>query len=218
MGLLRSPCPADLALLASHLVPQFKRAAPVVPAAPAVQNLDYNLQECQGLVLAPTRELAQQIEKVCGPAHGPLACGSGPQLVECQHSFWLGRSAFGGGVGQARQLSAPHFLAGGRGGMGCAVGAPPSRNISSPLTAAAEPAAPWTAAGDARSGRLPPGQVPRLRGWHLRARGHPHPAGAARRGEGRDRCMGQLRAAARVTSRRPARARGFGARKLSQSS
>lgn len=29
-----------------------------------LQNLDYNLQECQGLVLAPTRELAQQIEKV----------------------------------------------------------------------------------------------------------------------------------------------------------
>ena len=29
-----------------------------------LQNLDYNLTECQGLVLAPTRELAQQIEKV----------------------------------------------------------------------------------------------------------------------------------------------------------
>jgi hypothetical protein len=29
-----------------------------------LNNLDYNLQECQGLVLAPTRELAQQIEKV----------------------------------------------------------------------------------------------------------------------------------------------------------
>lgn len=29
-----------------------------------LQNLDYNLTECQALVLAPTRELAQQIEKV----------------------------------------------------------------------------------------------------------------------------------------------------------
>ena len=29
-----------------------------------LNNLDYNLAECQGLVLAPTRELAQQIEKV----------------------------------------------------------------------------------------------------------------------------------------------------------
>ena len=29
-----------------------------------LQNLDYNLVECQALVLAPTRELAQQIEKV----------------------------------------------------------------------------------------------------------------------------------------------------------
>lgn len=29
-----------------------------------LNNLDLNLTECQGLVLAPTRELAQQIEKV----------------------------------------------------------------------------------------------------------------------------------------------------------
>jgi len=29
-----------------------------------LQNLDYELNECQALVLAPTRELAQQIEKV----------------------------------------------------------------------------------------------------------------------------------------------------------
>lgn len=29
-----------------------------------LNNLDYNLNECQALVLAPTRELAQQIEKV----------------------------------------------------------------------------------------------------------------------------------------------------------
>jgi translation initiation factor 4A len=29
-----------------------------------LNNLDYNLLECQALVLAPTRELAQQIEKV----------------------------------------------------------------------------------------------------------------------------------------------------------
>ena len=29
-----------------------------------LQNLDYQLVECQALVLAPTRELAQQIEKV----------------------------------------------------------------------------------------------------------------------------------------------------------
>jgi translation initiation factor 4A len=34
------------------------------PAAGILNNLDYNLLECQGLVLAPTRELAQQIEKV----------------------------------------------------------------------------------------------------------------------------------------------------------
>lgn len=32
--------------------------------AGVLQNLDYNLLECQALVLAPTRELAQQIEKV----------------------------------------------------------------------------------------------------------------------------------------------------------
>ena len=29
-----------------------------------LNNLDYNLNQCQALVLAPTRELAQQIEKV----------------------------------------------------------------------------------------------------------------------------------------------------------
>lgn len=29
-----------------------------------LQELDYNQMECQALVLAPTRELAQQIEKV----------------------------------------------------------------------------------------------------------------------------------------------------------
>jgi superfamily II DNA/RNA helicase len=29
-----------------------------------MQQLDYGLVECQALVLAPTRELAQQIEKV----------------------------------------------------------------------------------------------------------------------------------------------------------
>ena len=29
-----------------------------------LQNMDYNLLECQALVLAPTRELAQQIETV----------------------------------------------------------------------------------------------------------------------------------------------------------
>ena len=29
-----------------------------------LQQLDYNLRDCQALVLAPTRELAQQIEKV----------------------------------------------------------------------------------------------------------------------------------------------------------
>lgn len=29
-----------------------------------LNNLDYNLNDCQALVLAPTRELAQQIEKV----------------------------------------------------------------------------------------------------------------------------------------------------------
>jgi hypothetical protein len=34
------------------------------PCAGILNNLDYNLLECQGLVLAPTRELAQQIEKV----------------------------------------------------------------------------------------------------------------------------------------------------------
>jgi len=32
--------------------------------AGVLQNLDYNLNQCQALVLAPTRELAQQIEKV----------------------------------------------------------------------------------------------------------------------------------------------------------
>lgn len=36
-----------------------------------LQNLDYALVECQALVLAPTRELAQQIEKVGG--RGALA-------------------------------------------------------------------------------------------------------------------------------------------------
>ena len=32
--------------------------------AGVLNNLDFNLPECQALVLAPTRELAQQIEKV----------------------------------------------------------------------------------------------------------------------------------------------------------
>lgn len=32
--------------------------------AGVLNNLDFNQQQCQGLVLAPTRELAQQIEKV----------------------------------------------------------------------------------------------------------------------------------------------------------
>lgn len=40
-------------------------AAPCVSLSFSLeQNLDYNLVECQALVLAPTRELAQQIEKV----------------------------------------------------------------------------------------------------------------------------------------------------------
>lgn len=39
--------------------------APPTAARPtAPQNLDYSLVDCQALVLAPTRELAQQIEKV----------------------------------------------------------------------------------------------------------------------------------------------------------
>lgn len=32
--------------------------------AGVLQSLDFNMQECQALILAPTRELAQQIEKV----------------------------------------------------------------------------------------------------------------------------------------------------------
>ena len=30
-----------------------------------LQQIDVTLKECQALVLAPTRELAQQIQKVC---------------------------------------------------------------------------------------------------------------------------------------------------------
>ncbi len=51
-----------------------------------LNNLDYNLPDCQALVLAPTRELAQQIEKVMralgdflqvGRAQGgPMPCWS----------------------------------------------------------------------------------------------------------------------------------------------
>ena len=39
-----------------------------------MQNLDYNLVECQALVLAPTRELAQQIEKVRGEGQLEWCC------------------------------------------------------------------------------------------------------------------------------------------------
>ena len=41
------------------------RASPFTPPLPGIlNNIDYTLADCQGLVLAPTRELAQQIEKV----------------------------------------------------------------------------------------------------------------------------------------------------------
>eukprot|EP00798_Chlamydomonas_sp_ICE-L_P017387 gene17387-23690_t len=39
-----------------------------------LNNLDYNLNECQALVLAPTRELAQQIEKVMRALGDYLQC------------------------------------------------------------------------------------------------------------------------------------------------
>ena len=43
-----------------------------------LQNLDYNLMECQALVLAPTRELAQQIEKVMRALGDYQQVGSAP--------------------------------------------------------------------------------------------------------------------------------------------
>jgi hypothetical protein len=42
-----------------------------------LNNLDYNLLECQALVLAPTRELAQQIEKVMRALGDYLQVGRG---------------------------------------------------------------------------------------------------------------------------------------------
>ena len=44
--------------------PAVSTVAPAPRPWPPPQNLDYTLVECQALVLAPTRELAQQIEKV----------------------------------------------------------------------------------------------------------------------------------------------------------
>jgi translation initiation factor 4A len=50
-----------------------------------LNNLDYNLQECQGLVLAPTRELAQQIEKVMRALGDYLQVIDGGKHVKCSH-------------------------------------------------------------------------------------------------------------------------------------
>lgn len=47
-----------------------RRPSPPLPCLSSFQNLDYSLVECQALVLAPTRELAQQIEKVGGRGAG----------------------------------------------------------------------------------------------------------------------------------------------------
>jgi hypothetical protein len=73
-----------------------------------LNNLDYGLQECQALVLAPTRELAQQIEKVMRALGDYLQVGLPGGLMPrglrgisgmcCGTSWWpQGRGAFGGG-------------------------------------------------------------------------------------------------------------------------
>ena len=56
-----------------------------------LQNLDYNLVECQALVLAPTRELAQQIEKVM------RALGDYQQVVHLMASQVLAKLLLGTG-------------------------------------------------------------------------------------------------------------------------
>jgi hypothetical protein len=50
-----------------------------------LQSIDVNIKACQALVLAPTRELAQQIQKVCAPS---------PTLSALIHSLDLNRDLF----------------------------------------------------------------------------------------------------------------------------
>jgi len=57
-----------------------------------LQNIDYSIAECQGLVLAPTRELAQQIEKVMRALGDYLqikchACVGGTSVREDQRTL-----------------------------------------------------------------------------------------------------------------------------------
>lgn len=60
-----------------------------------LQQIDYSLLECQGLVLAPTRELAQQIEKVMRALGDYLqvkvhACVGGTSVREDQRILQVG--------------------------------------------------------------------------------------------------------------------------------
>jgi translation initiation factor 4A len=61
-SLLTRPYLQHLTKSISHV--DMIRTCPAMRCAGILNNLDYALQECQALVLAPTRELAQQIEKV----------------------------------------------------------------------------------------------------------------------------------------------------------
>ena len=66
---------------------------------PCLQNLDYSLVECQALVLAPTRELAQQIEKVMRALGDYLsvkchACVGGTSVREDTRILQVGASCF----------------------------------------------------------------------------------------------------------------------------
>ncbi len=121
-----------------------------------LQNLDYNLMECQALVLAPTRELAQQIEKVM------RALGDYQQVEELSSAWTL----------SARSL---HLCI--RKQTICIVLSHVVIVLS--LVCPVLPLNKVLISGDA-----PVGQVSRLCGWYLRARGYPHPSGwsARRRG------------------------------------
>jgi len=60
-----------------------------------MQQLDYGLMECQDLVLAPTRELAQQIEKVMRTLGDYLqvkvhACVGGTSFIDYQRILMSG--------------------------------------------------------------------------------------------------------------------------------
>lgn len=80
-----------------------------------LQQLDYNLVECQALVLAPTRELAQQIEKVMRALGDYLqvkvhACVGGTSVREDQRILQAGVHVVVGTPGRVYDMLRRHAL------------------------------------------------------------------------------------------------------------